>query len=224
LNHTRGLLIDLEGIDGAGKTTVVEGLGQYLEPERFRVVHHKHLDEDGSAEVRRLHELIWPRSENALAELPSRSRVLLHAAWLVLLSEQVIAPLLAAGQIVVVDGWLHKMMARLAVDGYPEPYLRQIFAGVLQPSLVVLLDPGAELVWTRAAECGRRFGAVEMGKYGGYSELGRASFIDYQTRFVNRLRSLLDESGIPVFELREDLSVDATRKLVAAAIRERAAN
>ncbi|MFL6163800.1 MAG: hypothetical protein ACJ74U_16475 [Jatrophihabitantaceae bacterium] len=213
-----GLLIDLEGIDGAGKTTVAQALVESLGPSRVRMVHHKELGSEQSTEARLLRQLIWPAAESSLSLLPSRTRVLLHAAWMVLMSEQVLAPLLAGDEIVVVDGWMHKMLARLVVDGYSEPYLREVFQGVTPPQLVVLLDPGAELVWERATGSGRKFGAVEMGKYAGYPVLGRDSYLDYQSRFVSQLRSSLADARIPVLEIREDLSVAATCEVIERAI------
>ena len=52
-----GLLIDLEGIDGAGKTTVAQALVESLGPSRVRMVHHKELGSEQSTEARLLRQL-----------------------------------------------------------------------------------------------------------------------------------------------------------------------
>jgi hypothetical protein len=127
---------------------------------------------------------------------------------MVFVSEELIRPLLAAGKSVVIDGWIHKLVARLLVDGYGAEDLSSVFDGVVEPSLVVLLDPGSDLVWRRARANGRSFGPAELGLYGGYAELGEASFLDYQARFLRELEALMTRSPARVIHIREPLAVE----------------
>jgi dTMP kinase len=102
---TRGRLITIEGLDGAGKTT----LGQSLTAElTARGVNVRFLREPGGVEVsERIRELV---KDPAIA-IGSRAEALLYAAARAQLVEQAIEPLLREGQWVLLDRFVDSSLA-----------------------------------------------------------------------------------------------------------------
>jgi dTMP kinase len=97
----RGRLIAVEGIDGAGKTTLVEGIAAAL-------AHVVVLREPGGAVVsERIRELV---TDPAL-EIDPRAEALLYAAARAQLVAERLRPLLAAGRVVVLDRFVDSSLA-----------------------------------------------------------------------------------------------------------------
>ncbi len=101
----RGLLITIEGIDGAGKTTLARSLAEQL---AARGVNVELLREPGGVEVsERIRALV---KDPALA-VGARCEALLYAAARAQLVEQRIEPLLAGGALVLLDRFVDSSLA-----------------------------------------------------------------------------------------------------------------
>jgi dTMP kinase len=101
----RGRLITVEGIDGAGKTTVVAGLSEVL---RGRGVNVEVMREPGSVEAaERIRELVLAPE----LTVGPRAEALLYAAARAQLAEEALVPALAAGRWVLLDRFLDSSLA-----------------------------------------------------------------------------------------------------------------
>ena len=101
----RGRLITIEGIDGAGKTTLAAALGEEL---RGRGVPVEVLREPGGVELsERLRAVVM---DPALA-VGARAEALIYAAARAQLVEERVEPLLAAGTWVVLDRFVDSSLA-----------------------------------------------------------------------------------------------------------------
>jgi dTMP kinase len=101
----RGRLITVEGIDGAGKTTVVAGLAEAL---RERGLDVEVMREPGSVEAaERIRELVLAPE----LTIGARAEALLYAAARAQLAEEALAPALAAGRWVLLDRFLDSSLA-----------------------------------------------------------------------------------------------------------------
>jgi dTMP kinase len=140
-----GRLITVEGIDGAGKTTLVAGLADAL---RARGVPLDVLREPGGVELsERLRDLVKS------SELPigDRAEALIYAAARAQLVEERLRPLLEAGRWVLLDRFVDSSLAYqgggrgLGVDAVRE--LNRFGTGGLEPGVTLLLrlDPEAGL-------------------------------------------------------------------------------
>ena len=141
----RGRLITIEGLDGAGKTTLVTGLSDAL-AERGQPVHV--LREPGGVELsERIRDLV---KDPALTMGPRAEALLFAAARAELVAERVL-PLLAAGEWVLLDRFVDSSLAYQGAGrglGVPEIRALNAFAtGGLSPDLTLLLriDPAAGL-------------------------------------------------------------------------------
>ena len=134
----RGRLITVEGIDGAGKTTLVAGLERQL---RARGAPVTALREPGSVEVaERLRELV---KDPALAIGP-RAEALVYAAARAQLVEERLAPMLKRGEWALLDRFVDSSLAyQGAGRGLGVEAVRTINAfatGGLEPDRTLLLD------------------------------------------------------------------------------------
>jgi len=101
----RGTLITIEGLDGAGKSTLAQALARELAARGSRV---ELLREPGGVEVsERIRALV---KDPALA-LTARTEALLYAAARAQLVEERLEPLLAQGAVVLVDRFLDSSLA-----------------------------------------------------------------------------------------------------------------
>jgi dTMP kinase len=135
------VLITVEGLDGAGKTTLVAGLAAALERRGERVVV---LREPGGVEVsERIRELL----KDPALEIDPRAEALLYAAARAQLVAQQLRPLLDSGATVLLDRFVDSSLAyQGAGRGLGVEEIRQLNAfgtGGLTPDRTLLLriDP-----------------------------------------------------------------------------------
>ena len=139
------VLITIEGLDGAGKSTLVVGLAKALEERGERVVV---LREPGGVEVsERIRELL---TDPALA-IDARAEALLYAAARAQLVAEQLRPRLEAGETVLLDRFIDSSLAyQGAGRGLGVEEIRALNAfgtGGLTPDRTLLLriDPSAGL-------------------------------------------------------------------------------
>ncbi len=141
----RGRLITVEGLDGAGKTTLVAALADALRDDGRDVVV---LREPGGVELsERIRELV---KDPALTMDPRAEALLYAAARAQLVSEQ-LEPLLATGRWILLDRFVDSSLAyqgagrRLGIDAIRT--LNRFATGGLAPDRTLLLrvDPAEGL-------------------------------------------------------------------------------
>ena len=136
----RGRLITVEGVDGAGKTTLVEALARELDVEVLR--------EPGGVE---LSERIRALVKDPDLDVHPRAEALLYAAARAQLVAERLRPLLDAGETVLLDRFVDSSLAYqgagrgLGVEAVRD--LNVFATGGLRPDRTLLLriDPGAGL-------------------------------------------------------------------------------
>jgi dTMP kinase len=133
----RGRLITIEGLDGAGKTTLCQGLAEALPDARL-------LREPGGVELsERIRELVKDPS----LDVDPRAEALLYAAARAQLVATLVEPLLEAGTTVLLDRFVDSSLAYqgagrgLGVDAVRA--INDFGTGGLVPDLTLLLriDP-----------------------------------------------------------------------------------
>ena len=146
-----GRLISIEGVDGAGKTTLVNGLTERLTQRGLTV---RALREPGGVGVA---ERIRTLVRDPELTLGPRAEALLYAAARAQLVEEALTGALQAGTWVVLDRFVDSSLAyqgagrALGIDAVRE--LNRFATGGLTPDLTLLLDldPSA----ARARACAR---------------------------------------------------------------------
>jgi dTMP kinase len=152
-------LVTIEGLDGAGKTTLAAGLAQRL-PDAVL------LREPGGVEAsERVRDLV----KDPALRIGARAEALLYAAARAQLVEERLSPELAAGKLVLLDRFVDSSLAYQGAGrelGVEEVAAINAFAtGGLKPALTLLLriDPAAG----RARQSGRDESPDRLEREGG---------------------------------------------------------
>ncbi|HEY2398163.1 MAG TPA: dTMP kinase [Solirubrobacteraceae bacterium] len=146
----RGRLITIEGLDGAGKSTLAESLRRELSQ---RGVHAELLREPGGVELsERIRELV---RDPSLAVSP-RAEALLYAAARAQLVAERLAPLLEDGAVVLLDRFVDSSLAYQGAGrglGVEQVRAVNLFAtGLLEPDRTLLLRISPEAGRARQRE------------------------------------------------------------------------
>jgi len=149
-----GALITIEGLDGAGKSTLAEGLARELAAGGTEV---RLLREPGGVEAsERIRELV---KDPHLEVLP-RAEALLYAAARAQLVEELLRPLLDRGVVVVLDRFVDSSLAYqggargLGIEQVAE--INAFATGGLRPDLTLLLKLDPAVGRARQADRGER--------------------------------------------------------------------
>lgn len=198
------MLIVLEGIDGAGKTTLAAGLRERLahagdgEVELWRKKDYAFAAPPVRERLHRLHDLIWGDPAHAPEPdedvLGTQHYLFLHAAWFAALTTLRVRPMRAQpGRGAVVDGWYYRSVAKAVLrGGVGERWATSLFEDDDGPDLVVLLDVDPEVAWQRR---GGQFSASELGRWDGHTGDAAASFRAYQSAVGSLLRDMGERGG-----------------------------
>jgi thymidylate kinase len=173
----RGCLIVIAGIDGSGKSWLLEHLNRTVALHENIVVVTRDtepMDKEYGVRLASLATLLW----NYSAELDVRRfgddhLILLMASWFYLFEKAVILPVLASGRDVVTDVWSGKYVARLRAKRVDSA---AIFSRLLEYDGLVHLD-------LNAAEAARRRSAFRTTEADNSTlDIGGESFIEFQSR------------------------------------------
>jgi len=227
----RGRFVVLEGGDGVGKTSLAGRLGdaryEDVAPDipgwaasrsaGGRVFVSRRQISGVSAYAGKLMDhlatVLWHSGDSA--DLPDSFWVSLQASWFSAHGSTVVEPLVAAGIDVIVDGWIYKLWSKLLIQGYRLPELETMFGRVLRPDLVVLLDADAEILFDREQ---RTFRPSELGMHASYTELNRATFVEYQRGGMDNLRDFAGKFGWATMKVGPAESVEGTTERVRSCL------
>ena len=171
-----GKFIVIEGVDGAGKTTVVEKISsqQHLYGKKVEVVRKKELITVSSTLTsyekqfyNDLTRLLWPRklglpgSLDDVEEIPVNTWGFLHSGWYNFIYEKIIFPKLESCDYLFVDGWWYKLLARIMVTSAEKKAYALGMAKFLPKGDVhFFFDLDLDITWERRAGI---FSKSEMG-------------------------------------------------------------
>lgn len=135
---TRGFFISLEGIDGSGKTTLIQSLTAEL-AGRYQVLRIR--EPGGTVISEKIREMLLDvRNDGIIGKVEA----MLYAAARCQLVEEVIRPSLEKGMMVIADRYLD---STIAYQGYGRGLdlafledLNRLCTGGLKPDLTLLLD------------------------------------------------------------------------------------
>lgn len=145
-----GRLITIEGIDGAGKTTLAAGLRDALAAQGHDV--HLLREPGGVRAAERIRDLV----KDPDARIGARAEALLYAAARAQLVDEALAPLLARGALVLLDRFVDSSLAyqgagrELGIDAVRD--INAFATGGLAPDRTLLLRLAPEQGRERARD------------------------------------------------------------------------
>jgi dTMP kinase len=147
----KGLFITLEGPEGAGKSTQIKRLGEWLEASGHAVLCTR--NPGGTAIGQQIRQVLLDPANKAMVPM---AELMLYAADRAQHVQQVVMPALAEGTIVVCDRFGD---STLAYQGYGRGLdltllraLNEMATGGLRPDLTLLLDLPSEVGLERVAK------------------------------------------------------------------------
>ena len=183
----RGRLITIEGLDGAGKTTLARGL---LELLRERGVTVELLREPGGvATAERIRTLV----KDPELHVGARAEALLYAAARAQLVEQALAPALAAGRWVLLDRFVDSSLAyqgagrALGIDAVRA--INAFATGGLAPDRTLLLRIDPALGRARQVDRGEAADRLER-EHDGFFAAIAAAYDELAAAEPERIRTL----------------------------------
>ena len=193
---TRGKFITLEGIDGAGKSTHVEGIADFLRGRGKDIAVTR--EPGGTPLGENLRELVLSQPMDVETET-----LLVFAARREHIA-QVIAPALSAGRWVISDRFTD---ATYAYQGAGRGIRTQKIAALerwvhdgLQPDLTLVFDAPVEVALSRLAKARTdRFEREDRG----FFERVRAEYLTRAAAYPRRMRVI--QGGRPLAEVKKDV-------------------
>ncbi len=212
-----GIEFVVEGVDGSGKTTLTHDLVRILAESGVpAILVNKQFGTDGNPapplipqcvvdRLLALYPVVWgpfPANRSSWSE---KHWLFIIGSWFSLLSENVIAPLVSAGYVVVVDNAHYKTMARYYLKPQvSESLIASVFSGLRRPEGICLLEVDPAVALNRKGE----FSLVEAG----FQSTDNLSFIHHQAELAVALRSIFSHNHPEIINTTT-LSSDTVLKL-----------
>lgn len=212
----RGRFISLEGIEGAGKSTVARGIAAALRALGISVVETR--EPGGTPLAERLREVVLERGDERLS--PQAETLLMFAARAVHI-DNLVRPALARGEWVLCDRYTDATRAyqgggRGVSREFIESLSREVLGG-LTPDLTLLLDLPVETGLQRAHARRKAAGDGDADRFEAetvaFFERVRARYLEIAAAEPQRVR-VLDATRQPLPLLES--AMDALRPLLTA--------
>ncbi|NEJ25999.1 hypothetical protein GR247_39035 [Rhizobium leguminosarum] len=179
------MLVTFEGGDGAGKSTIAAmavdricamGVDAILiAPKRPRI-----RESALAGYMQRFASILWETGEDENREVFSTDHWLrLSSAWYEIVDTAVIQPALDSHDIVILDTWYHKLIARFSLKpGIESVSLDETYKRLTRPDMTMFLD----IEPAQAVQRKKIFGPSECGNLDGLRGQTAENFIAYQSR------------------------------------------
>ena len=181
-----GLLICIEGTDGAGRTTQIQTLREWLAVESYGVI----VSEWNSSTL--ISNVISKAKEGNLLNATTFS--LLYASDYAYRLENQIIPALKAGLIVLADRYIFTAFARDVVRGVSPVWVRSLYSFAPQPDAVFYLNMSCDALLKRIISTSG-LDYYESGRDIGLSTDFYESFKLYQSRILAEYSKMTEEFG-----------------------------
>src|SRR5437763_2657498 len=193
-----GKIIAIEGTDGAGRSTQITLLREWLEVQGYGVI------ETGWTRS----ELMQPTIELAKASntLNKLTFVLLYATDFADRLEKEVIPALKAGFVVLSDRYIFTALARAGVRGIDRSWLRNLYGFAIAPHLVFYLKVDMENLIRRVLQA-RGMDFWESGMDLKHGDDIYDSFRTYQNKLLREYASMADEFHFRILDGRRPIEV-----------------
>lgn len=196
----RGVFVVFEGIEGSGKSTQARMLAEWL---AARGVPHRRVREPGGTPVGEEIRRLILESDH----LPARAELFLALAARALHVDEVLAPALAAGEVVVADRY---ELSTFAYQGYGRGLpleevrrLNRLATGGLSPDVTLLLEVPVAVGEARRREAGRGTDRIEGAGHAFHARVAEAYALLAETEpRVERVDATADPARVHAEVLR----------------------
>lgn len=212
---TRGQFITIEGTEGAGKSTALQFIKDYLsEANKTVVMTREPGGTEIAEEIRRV--LLYPASTEKMS--PETELLLMFASRAQHI-EHCILPALQKGQWVVSDRYVDASYAYQGggrqMDSHQIKVLDKAIVGEHYPDLTLLLDIPAELGFLRTEKRGAQKDRIEKERMDFFVRV-RNAYLDRAKEDPKRIVIIDASLDLPLVQQQMKAALDAFLKKVAA--------
>lgn len=175
--------IAITGIDGSGKSTVIEKLRS--SNISFAVADWEQVLRKGNL-LEGLGIAFKKHPSSILRELKGLSRTLVLSAFLSLLVDYIIRPALSSGQRIIAESYVDIYRAKESVYGEAHPYIFELLDAMPQPEITIFIDTDPRIAYRRKSIKGT------ITKYECYHDGTMEDFVQFQLDVRERLLKLLE--------------------------------
>src|ERR1700710_1416365 len=198
-----GRLIEVEGLDGSGKSTQIYLLKRWLEAEGIKV----YFSEWNSSEL-----VKSATSKGKKRELLTPTTFsLIHATDFADRYERQLVPLLRAGYLVLCDRYIFTAFARDTVRGCPPEWVRGIYNFAALPDMTFFFKADLEVSLQRILDGRPQLKYFEAGMDLHLSTDPYESFRIFQGRTLEKYLGMVDEFMFQMIDANEAIEVQQTR-------------
>ena len=211
LEEYPGKIIAIEGTDGAGRSTQIRLLREWLEVQGYGV-----LETGWTRSLLMRPTIDLAKASNTLNKL---TFVLLYATDFADRLEKEIIPALKAGFIVLADRYIFTAIARARVRGVDRTWLRSLYGFAIAPHLVFYLKIDIDTLTRRVLQS-RGMDFWESGMDLKLADDIYDSFRTYQGKLLREYASMAEEFGFRVLDARHsvDRIQEELRRQIAAVL------
>ncbi len=192
-----GKLIVLEGTDGVGRSTQAALLKKWLESSGLAV-----FDTGLTRSVLAGRHIQQAKQGHTMGR---KTQCLYYATDFADRLENQMVPALRAGFVVLTDRYIYSLIARAAVRGMSEAWLKDLFGFALKPDAIFYLKPTLESLVPRVLASGG-FDYWESGMDIYNEETMYHSFIKYQRALLAEYDGLMAEYGATVIDANQSIT------------------
>ncbi len=213
---SRGLFITFEGLDGSGKTTQIQRAVAWLSERNL--AHIVTRQPGGTPLGDKIRAMLLDSRSTGLAPLTELAMMFADRAQAI---QEIVAPALAAGQIVLCDrftdsteayqGGGRQLGSKLVLD------LHRLLCANLQPDLTILLLPSLEASLRRA----RRRNSRQFQATGHDENRFEREQSDFFARVHGQYRAIATRDPVRVVVIDGDLSIEEVHQRVILALETR---
>lgn len=183
----KGLLITVEGTDGAGKSTQIDFINKYFKKEGRRPIF---IREPGSTAIgEKIRDILLDKKYDNMSYI---TEMMLYAAARAQLVEEIIKPSLEKGQVVICDRFLD---SSIAYQGYGRQLgdvvmevNRHAIQGII-PDLTILLDIPVEISRNRMMKNGCDSDRIEAQSINFHDKVVRG-YRELARKFPDRIKKI----------------------------------
>ena len=214
------MFVCIEGIDGAGKTSVSETVNTLLWEKGIKSIkiskkdiHYK--SSYLSLTMHSLKQILWDQIKNEpIYEVTNSGWLFLHAAWYTIMWNNMIQELLTQYEVVLIDGWCYKLMCRfLTKENFDKNIVYHVFDELMQGDLVFLLDVHPEICFSRK----NSFTCSEMGLHEQMKGSKKERFINFQLLVREEYIKLAMSKKWKIINV-DSLCVESTARIISEII------
>lgn len=216
----KGLFINIEGIDGSGKSSIAKKICSYYESIGKPLLYLNRKDTNFNTlylceHMSSISDILWSNGavfkkgpENRIQVIPLEHWFFLTLAWYKMFECKKVLPLLNDGKNVITDGYFYKELVKFKKGGLKKDYLK-LFNDLRKPDINILIDTTPEVSLSTKSN----ISIVECGKFDGLQGDESENYILHQKELRYIYQQIANKNKWCIVKRRDVLFKDTSNEI-----------